>query len=109
MDQKRAEATGKRSSRRRMLKMGASAIAGGSALAAQSSTSASQLKPAVTTNAAQRRFKAWVSRGEGPGRTTLHEVTLRPIGGRQVVVRTEATNLCYSNCTALLGVGPCCE
>jgi S-(hydroxymethyl)glutathione dehydrogenase/alcohol dehydrogenase len=30
-------------------------------------------------------------------------VTLRPIGGRQVLVRTEATNLCYSNASAVLG------
>lgn len=99
MHQKSGEAVAKRSSRRRMLKMGASAIAGGSALAAQSVPSISQVK-------AQRRFRAWISRGDGPGRTTLHEVTLRPIGGRQVVVRTEATNLCYSNCTAVLGGAP---
>jgi S-(hydroxymethyl)glutathione dehydrogenase/alcohol dehydrogenase len=33
-------------------------------------------------------------------------LTLRPIGGRQVVVRTEATNLCYSNTGAVLGLGP---
>jgi S-(hydroxymethyl)glutathione dehydrogenase/alcohol dehydrogenase len=30
-------------------------------------------------------------------------VTLRPISGRQVLVRTEATNLCYSNTPAVLG------
>jgi S-(hydroxymethyl)glutathione dehydrogenase/alcohol dehydrogenase len=30
-------------------------------------------------------------------------VTLRPITGRQVLVRTEATNLCYSNAPAVLG------
>ena len=57
--------------------------------------------PAVIT---RRRFKAWISRGNGPGRTTLHDVTLRPIGGRQVVVRTQATNLCYSNVGAVLGI-----
>ena len=57
--------------------------------------------PAVIT---RRRFKAWLSRGSGAGRTTLHDVTLRPIGGRQVVVRTEATNLCYSNVPAVLGL-----
>jgi S-(hydroxymethyl)glutathione dehydrogenase/alcohol dehydrogenase len=33
-------------------------------------------------------------------------VTLRPITGRQVVVRTEATNLCYSNVGPVLGVQP---
>lgn len=34
------------------------------------------------------------------------DLTLRPIGGRQVVVRTEATNLCYSNVGAVLGIQP---
>jgi S-(hydroxymethyl)glutathione dehydrogenase/alcohol dehydrogenase len=33
-------------------------------------------------------------------------MTLRPISGRQVVVRTEATNLCYSNTGVVLGLGP---
>jgi S-(hydroxymethyl)glutathione dehydrogenase/alcohol dehydrogenase len=59
--------------------------------------------PAVVT---QRRFKAWISRGDGPGRTTLHEAALRPITGRQVLVRTEATNLCYSLVPAVLGLPP---
>ena len=53
-----------------------------------------------------RKFRGWVSRGSGPGRTTLQELTLRPISGRQVVVRTEATNLCYSNSTDVLGLPP---
>jgi S-(hydroxymethyl)glutathione dehydrogenase / alcohol dehydrogenase len=56
--------------------------------------------------ASGKRFRGWVSRGSGPGRTTLQELTLRPIGGRQVVVRTEATNLCYSNCPPVLGLNP---
>ena len=47
-----------------------------------------------------------MSRGNGEGRTTLQELTLRPITGRQVVVRTEATNLCYSNVGAVLGIRP---
>lgn len=51
-----------------------------------------------------RKFRGWVSRGTGPGRTTLQELTLRPISGRQIVVRTEATNLCYSNSSAVLGL-----
>jgi S-(hydroxymethyl)glutathione dehydrogenase/alcohol dehydrogenase len=54
----------------------------------------------------QRRFKAWISRGEGPGRTTLQDATLRPITGRQVLVRTEATNLCYTLVPAVLGLAP---
>jgi len=52
----------------------------------------------------RRMFRAWVSRGTGSGRTTLQELALRPISGRQIVVRTEGTNLCYSNTTTVLGL-----
>ena len=57
--------------------------------------------PAVVT---ARLFRAWISRGTGRNRTTLQEVRLRPPTGRQVVVRTEATNLCYSNSALVLGM-----
>jgi len=94
--------SGKRTvSRRRLLQQGAAAAAGGAALLAQVGSAGAQEAPAVVS---RRLFKAWISRGQGPGRTTLHEATLRPIGGRQVLVRTEATNLCYSNVAAVLGV-----
>jgi S-(hydroxymethyl)glutathione dehydrogenase / alcohol dehydrogenase len=89
-------------SRRRLLRDGAAAAAGGAALLAQAGTALGQARGAVT----QRRFKAWISRGDGPGRTTLHEATLRPITGRQVLVRTEATNLCYTLVPAVLGLTP---
>lgn len=89
-------------SRRRLLKQSMAAAAGGAALLAQAGTAFGQVPAAQT----RRRFKAWISRGDGPGRTTLQEATLRPIGGRQVVVRTEATNLCYSNVPAVLGLQP---
>ena len=87
-------------SRRGLLKSTVAAAAS-SALLAQ--TGAFGQAPAAET---RKRFKAWISRGDGPGRTTLREATLRPIGGRQVVVRTEATNLCYSNVPAVLGLQP---
>ncbi len=81
-------------SRRGIFKAGIAAAAGGIALAQQSQSPS-------------RKFRGWVSRGNGPGRTTLQELTLRPISGRQVVVRTEATNLCYSNAPFVLGLpGP---
>ena len=81
-------------SRRDVLKQGAVvASAGAAALGTPSVLESAGQAPAVQT---ATRFKAWISRGNGPGRTTLHEVTLRPISGRQVVVRTEATNLCYN-------------
>src|SRR5512138_2664439 len=85
-------------SRRGLLKR--AAAVGGAALAAPTASALGQ-----PSNAAPgRKFRAWVSRGTGRGRTTLQELTLRPIGGRQVVVRTEATNLCYSNTTTVLGL-----
>src|SRR6266542_4654221 len=81
--------------RRRVL---ANAAAAGAALA---NAPAFGQGPSVVTG---RRFRAWVVRGSGPGRTTLQDVTLRSISGRQVVVRTEACNLCYSNAGAVLGL-----
>ena len=90
----------RRLSRRGLLKRGALAASAGAALLAPSAVpTLSAQAPAVVT---RRRFKGWISRGAGTGRTTLHELTLRPITGRQVVVRTEATNLCYSNVGAVL-------
>jgi S-(hydroxymethyl)glutathione dehydrogenase / alcohol dehydrogenase len=85
-------------SRRGLLKKGAAAAAAGAALVGRG---ASAQAPAVVT---ARTFQAWVSRGTGPKRTTLQDVRLRPITGRMVVVRTEATNLCYSNVGAVLGI-----
>lgn len=89
-------------SRRRLLRDSAAAAAGGAALLAQVGDAQGQAPGVVTA----RRFKAWISRGEGPGRTTLQEAVLRPITGRQVLVRTEATNLCYTLVPAVLGLAP---
>ncbi len=88
-------------SRRGVLAGTLAAAAGGAALLAQ--TGALGQAPTPRT---RKRFKAWISRGDGPGRTTLQDVTLRPIAGRQVAVRTEATNLCCSNVPAVLGIQP---
>jgi S-(hydroxymethyl)glutathione dehydrogenase/alcohol dehydrogenase len=88
-------------SRRRLFKKGAAAAASAT-LIAQGSTLFGQA-PAVVT---ARTFRAWISRGMGRGRTTLQEVRLRPVTGRQVVVRTESCNLCYSNVGAVLGIQP---
>ena len=88
-------------SRRRLLRK--AAAVGGAALVVPAGTLSGQQRSGPPGPAA-RTFRAWVSRGTGAGRTTLQELTLRPIGGRQVVVRTEATNLCYSNTTTVLGL-----
>jgi S-(hydroxymethyl)glutathione dehydrogenase/alcohol dehydrogenase len=90
-------------SRRGLLKRSAGVIAAAGVGASASATDMAGQAPAIVT---ARRFRGWVSRGVGPGRTTLQEMTLRPISGRQVVVRTEATNLCYSNVGAVLGLQP---
>jgi S-(hydroxymethyl)glutathione dehydrogenase/alcohol dehydrogenase len=91
-----------RLSRRGLLKKGATAVGAAAAIvAADRSADASFQAPAVVTG---RSFKAWISRGTGRKRTTLQDVRLRPITGRQVVVRTEATNLCYSNSALVLGM-----
>jgi S-(hydroxymethyl)glutathione dehydrogenase / alcohol dehydrogenase len=88
-------------SRRRWLAAGAAA-GGATLLGGATPAAAGGQAPAVTT---ARRFRAWVGQGTGAGRTRLQELTLRPLEPRQVLVRTEATNLCYSNATAVLGVG----
>jgi S-(hydroxymethyl)glutathione dehydrogenase/alcohol dehydrogenase len=92
-------------SRRRLLKQSAAAagavIAGAQAPAHTEAATAFAQAPGVVTT---RLFKAWISRGTGRNRTTLQDVRLRPISGRQVVVRTEATNLCYSNSALVLGM-----
>jgi S-(hydroxymethyl)glutathione dehydrogenase/alcohol dehydrogenase len=85
-------------SRRRLLKN--AAAVGGAAIAAPAATALGQSAAVITG----RKFRAWVSRGTGSGRTKLEELTLRPIGGRQIVVRTEGTNLCYSNTSTVLGL-----
>ena len=66
-------------SRRQLLKKSAAAAAAGTAaLAAQGASPAGQAPTVVTA----RRFRAWVTRGAGSDRTTLQELTLRPIAGR---------------------------
>jgi S-(hydroxymethyl)glutathione dehydrogenase/alcohol dehydrogenase len=85
-------------SRRRLLKN--AAAVGGAAIGAPAASALGQSASVVTG----RKFRAWVSRGTGTGRTTLQELTLRAITGRQIVVRTEATNLCYSNTSTVLGL-----
>ena len=95
-------------SRRGLLKLGLAA--GGAAVTGSGALAGAAPQPQAPTRSAAvvtgRRFKGWVSRGSGPARTTIEELTLRPIAGRQVLVRTEATNLCYSNTGVVLGLPP---
>ncbi|MEO8096903.1 MAG: alcohol dehydrogenase catalytic domain-containing protein [Acidobacteriota bacterium] len=84
-------------SRRGLLKGGLATAAGGILLAPQAAIGQA---PAVITG---KRFRGWVTLG---GNSTLQEMTLRPISGRQVLVRTEAASLCYSTSGAVLGIRP---
>ena len=81
-----------RISRRGLLK---SAAAGGFALSPQSSTAQAQ-RP----SASGRPFRAFVRRGTG---TSVEELRLLPIQPREVVVRTEASGVCYTIVGQVLG------
>jgi S-(hydroxymethyl)glutathione dehydrogenase / alcohol dehydrogenase len=97
--------------RRGLLKNGLAVAGSVAAMVAGTASSRADDSPPYSPLYAQtgdsvggRKFRAWVSRGDGPGRTTLQELTMRPIGGRQIVVRTEAANLCYTLSPAMLGI-----
>ena len=83
-----------------MIGSGTAALLGGGASAAQSTSAAGQ----QSGNVAGRRFKAMVTRGFGPNTTSLQELRLLPISGRQVVVRTQATQCCYTVVGRMLGI-----
>jgi S-(hydroxymethyl)glutathione dehydrogenase/alcohol dehydrogenase len=89
-------------SRRRLLKQGAAVALGGGAMLA-GAPAAAQQGASATGTVAGRKFRAWVSRGFGTETTKLEELTLLPISGRQVVVRTEATQCCYTMTARILG------
>ena len=92
-----------RLSRRRILKTagaavvggGATALLGGSALAAQGGA------PAIRTNTqAGRKFRAFVKfNNDLP---TIEEITARGLTARQILVRSEAAQTCYSSVDEVL-------
>jgi S-(hydroxymethyl)glutathione dehydrogenase / alcohol dehydrogenase len=91
-------------SRRSVLRKGAAAIgAGAASIVGGSSIDAQSIATGPAGNMAGRRFKAWVTRGFGPNSTTLQELKMLPIGGRQIVVRNHATQCCYSIVSRILG------
>ena len=93
-------------SRRNVLKKGiATAAAGGAAaLAGVAQGVARQGAPAIATGTqAGRRVRAVIKyRNELP---SVEQITLRAIGGRDVVVRVEACQSCYSQVTQALVTG----
>ena len=79
-------------SRRSLLKR--AAAAGSVAFAPQVATAQAQRGPNVVTGTnAGRRFRAFVRFGAG---ATVEELKLLPIQPREVVVRTEASAVCYT-------------
>ncbi len=84
-------------SRRSILKGGAAAAVGGAAFAQ------SKAPGQLTGTVAGRKFKAWVSTGFGPKTTNFEEITLLPISGRQVLVRTETSQCCYTMTVRIFG------
>ncbi|MEQ1574239.1 MAG: alcohol dehydrogenase catalytic domain-containing protein [Vicinamibacterales bacterium] len=94
-------------SRRRVLKgAGIAAVGGASALLGGSTLAAQQGAPAIRTNTqAGRRIRAFVKldRVDIP---SMQPVTLRALTGRMVAVRTEAAQTCYSSVGQLLLPSP---
>ncbi len=78
-------------SRRDLLKRGAATL-GGVTLLAQAGSA--QNSPAIQTGTTNgRKFRAFVRHGTT---ASVEELRLLPIGGRQVLVRTQASQCCYS-------------
>ena len=92
-------------SRRTLLKNGAAAtVAGGAALVGGGSVAAQSVSGSATSQTlAGRKFRGLVTTGFGAGTTALMDLTMLPISGRQVVIRTQATQCCYTMWARILG------
>jgi S-(hydroxymethyl)glutathione dehydrogenase/alcohol dehydrogenase len=104
MTQEKSDATSGVS--RRRLMQGTLATAGAALLGGL--RAAGQSGAVLTNTQSGRRFKAWISHGwgKGPNSTTFEELRLLPIDGRQLVVRTEASQLCYTCAGRVMGLQP---
>src|SRR5688572_177496 len=90
-------------SRRRALKAaGAAAVGSGAVLIGGAAAAQQGVAPAVLTNAqGGRRFKAFV-KATTASLPEVVDLTLRPITGRQVVIRQEAAQTCYTSIDQVL-------
>ncbi len=90
--------------RRDVLRQGAAALAGAASVAGGGNLAAAQ---AVAGSAAQtqagRRFRAYIRTNAGGA---VHDVRMLPLRDNMVVIRTEATQCCYSIVNQALGTGP---
>ena len=91
METKSASAAKPQVSRRNILKSGMAAIGGGAATLLSAQVSAPAIQQPV--RATGRRFRAFVRYGTG---TSVQEMRLLPIQPREVVVRTQASTVCYT-------------
>ena len=91
-------------SRRSMLRKAAAAVGGVSTLQADSAlASQTTASSGRTPSQSGQTFRAYVRFGTG---ASVQELKLLPIGPRQVVVRTEASQVCYTTTTLGLGTTP---
>ena len=89
-------------SRRRALQAAGAAAVGGAALLGGAAAAQQGGAPAVLTNAqGGRRFKAFVKFNTA-SLPEVVDLTLRPITGRQVVIRQEAAQTCYTSIDQVL-------
>jgi S-(hydroxymethyl)glutathione dehydrogenase/alcohol dehydrogenase len=80
--------------RRELLKNGAAAVVGGAVGAMSASEAQAGQAPAVVrSGSAGRPFKAWVRSGT---QIQLENLRTLPLGPRSVLIRSEATQCCYS-------------
>lgn len=94
-------------SRRDLLQQGGTLIAavGAAATLAAASATAAEKPGKAAVRGKGRKFKAWLHRKVEIGyQGGVEELTLRPVTGRMVVVRTEAAQCCYSNAGQFMGV-----
>ena len=93
-----------RISRRKMIAKAAAAMGGSAAAVVGGSTVAAQSLPSAASPPSQsgQTFRAYVRFATGASVQTLK---LLPIAPRQVVVRTEAAQICYTTTTQGLGAG----
>lgn len=85
-----------RVSRRRILKSGAAALGGAATLLGGGSAAgaeAAQVPGPRPGETAARRFRAFVRHGSG---ASVEELRMLPIQPREVIVRTEASGVCYT-------------
>ena len=84
---------------------GATIIAGGQTLGAQNRPAPADTAPPKDhgPDVAGRKFRALVSTGFGPNTSKVMDLTLLPIGGRMVAVKTETSQCCYTMCQRVLG------